>query len=619
MGSVLKGIHGPSDLKGLSIESLEQLSDEIRKELVETVHKTGGHLSSNLGVVELTIGLHKVFDSPKDQLIWDVGHQSYVHKMLTGRKELLHTIRQEGGLSGFTKRHESEHDFFDVGHSSTSISAALGYATARDIKGHDNHVVAIIGDGSMTAGMAFEALNNGARMKSNFIVVLNDNQMSISKNVGGMARYLDKIRTGNAYRGIKKDVHKLLDKVPVVGAGITKAAKDLKDALKQIMIPGMFFEEMGYTYLGPVDGHNIEEVLTVLEQAKRIQGPVLVHVNTTKGKGYEKAEADPSKYHGIKAEVATKSSNVKPSYGKLLGNRLIEYVKNDEPIVAITAAMPTGTGLEAMAKLYPDSVVDVGIAEQHAVTYAAGLALGGIKPYVAIYSSFLQRAYDQVLHDVCIQNAPVVFLLDRAGIVGEDGETHQGVFDIAYLNHMPNMQIMAPRDGLMFQSMLDDTLKHVHGPIAIRYPKGSCPLMDQHKVVGMPEAMDGQILIQGKKVALLGVGSMCQVALEAAELSQDNWTVVDPIVMKPLSDKLMETIAQDHGVVVVIEEGAVIGGYGQQVQFYMANHYPEIKVLVIGLADKFIGHGKRSDILASCGLTAESVRRRIEEQVVING
>lgn len=616
MTKLLKEIRSPKDLKGLTINQLNRLADEIRQELVRIVTKTGGHLSSNLGVVELTLGLHTVFESPKDKIIWDVGHQSYVHKMITGRYDQMETIRQSGGLSGFTKRVESEHDLFDVGHSSTSISAALGFAVARDIKGENGHVIAVIGDGALTAGMAYEALNNGAQLKSNFIVILNDNQMSIDKNVGGIAKYLDRIRTGNVYRGIKSDVHKLFDRIPGIGPILTKAVKEIKDAFKQLFIPGMFFEEMGYTYLGPIDGHKMDEVLTVLNQAKKVEGPVLIHMITTKGKGHAAAEDNPCKYHGIHpAHKEAKAKN--PSYGEILSEELSYLKEQGSKLVAISAAMPSGTGLADFACRYPDCFFDVGIAEQHAVTFAAGLALEGIKPYVAIYSSFLQRAYDQVLHDVCIQKAPVVFVLDRAGIVGEDGETHQGVFDLSYLSHIPNMTIAAPRDAHAFKDLIRFANSFSEGPLAIRYPKGPAPDLS-YPIEGL-RVGKSQVLLEGSKVAIIAVGSMVEVALETAKMLPAQPSVIDPIFIKPLDETMLEEAFKSHQLIVVVEENASLGGYGSMVNQYANRHGLGDRLLTIGIKDEFITHGSRGELLDRIGLTPEHLLAAILDKVDSHG
>ena len=617
MFKVLDKIHSPEDLKSLDRDDLNRLSHEIRKYLVDVISVTGGHLSSNLGVVELTIALHYVFNSPVDKLIWDVGHQSYVHKILTGRKEALKTVRQYQGLSGFPKRLESEHDCFDVGHSSTSISAAIGYAVARDMNKDDYSVVAIIGDGALTAGMAFEALNNGAQMKKNFIVILNDNQMSIGKNVGGMAEYLDTIRTGHVYKEIKHDVHKVFDRIPVVGKMLTKGVREIKDAFKQVFIPGMFFEEMGYTYLGPIDGHAVPQIIKVLNQARRIEGPVLIHVNTIKGKGYHHAEINPSKFHGTKPFITTngealvkKAANTKKTYGELMGDQLIQYIEDGHKIAGITAAMPDGTGMTRFMKKYPKAFFDVGIAEQHAVTFAAGLGLSGIKPFVAIYSTFLQRAYDQVLHDVCIQKIPVVFMLDRAGLVGEDGETHQGVFDLSYLNHMPNMTVMAPMDSETFKDMMAFALTYMDGPIAIRYPKGEAPFFGYDKspiVYGKSEVLE-----TGQDIAILAVGSMVDEAIKASAMVKSSVTIVDARFVKPIDYDQIDRLAATHKHLLIAEENTMIGGYGSEVLRYVHQKGYDIKVEIMGIKDDFIEHGSRNKLMEILGLTANHIAAYIE-------
>lgn len=622
MNRYLDKIQEPYDIKKLNETQLNQLCAEIRSYLIEVVSETGGHLSSNLGVVELTVALHYVFNSPYDQIVWDVGHQSYVHKILTGRRDAMKTIRQYGGLSGFNKRHESEHDTFDVGHSSTSISAALGFASAREMNKEGNAVIAVIGDGALTAGMAYEALNNGSALKSNFIVLLNDNQMSIAPNVGGMALYLDKIRTGNIYNELKSDVHKVLDNVPVVGKGITRAVRDVKDGIKQMFIPGMFFEEMGYKYLGPVDGHDMHQVVTVLRQAKKIDGPVLIHMKTVKGKGYHHAELDPSKFHGVKPFVTTngqcKTVNEKKrrSYGEILGDKLSDYVKEGHKIAAISAAMPAGTGLNKFAHNHPKNFFDVGIAEQHAVTFAAGMGLQGVKPFVAIYSSFLQRAYDQVLHDVCIQKVPVVFLLDRAGLVGEDGETHQGVFDLSYLSHMPNMTIMAPRDEAAFDKMLDYARTYDRGPIAIRYPKGPAPHLDMNRDREIIHGR-GTILKEGGTVALLAIGAMVETAMATLdEPDMADITVADGVFIKPIDYRLIDHLAESHKAIVVVEENSRIGGYGSAVLDYVNSKGLETKVHILGIGDAFVPHGSRARLLKDTGLCSCGIADYIREKVM---
>ncbi len=617
MGKLLDQIKDPKDIKELDLVQLNTLSKEIRKYLVEVVSQSGGHLSSNLGVVELTIALHYCFNSPVDKIIWDVGHQSYVHKILTGRKEGLKTIRKLDGISGFPKRDESIHDAYDTGHSSTSISAALGFAKARDLSKGDNYVVSIIGDGALTGGLAFEALNNVASLDSNFIVILNDNQMSISENVGGISLYLDSIRTATLYNEVKEDVQKVLRKIPRYGEGFISAVRDVKDSIKQLFIPGMFFEEMGFTYLGPVDGHNIKQVMTVLNQAKKLHGPTLVHINTVKGKGYKYAEAFPTKFHGTKP-FEKQSGHVKgcsegKSYSQVFGDQLVDMAKNNENIVAITAAMPEGTGLHEFSKKYPNRFFDVGIAEQHAVTFAGGLAVSGLKPYVAIYSSFLQRAYDPILHDICIQKLPVVFCVDRSGIVGEDGDTHQGIFDSSFLSHMPNMTIMAPKDGVELECMLKFTENYMDGPISIKYPRGgdsrdSSPSQDV-LIYGKSEK-----ILEGKDIAIISVGTMYeqayQVALKLQELGIQP-TLMNARFIKPIDESLLKELAEQHSYIVVIEENVVSGGYGSEVSRLMSSYDKRPRMLLCGIENTFVRHGTRKQLFDECGLSEEKILAKI--------
>lgn len=616
----LTQIKSPKDIKKLNFDQLKSLSDEIRKYLIETVSETGGHLSSNLGVVELTLGLHKVFDTPTDKIVWDVGHQSYVHKILTGRYDQMKTIRQYKGLSGFPKTSESVHDAFDVGHSSTSISVALGMAVARDMKNEKNSVIAVIGDGAMTAGMAYEALNNGANIESNFIVILNDNQMSISKNVGGMALYLDSIRTGEIYNEIKNESKRFLHRIPVVGDGMIRVAHGLKSGLKQIMIPGMLFEELGYKYLGPIDGHDIAQITTTLTQAKKIQGPVLIHMKTTKGKGYTHAEVNPTKFHGTKPFIThtgeALGDSVDKSLSDVMGESLVELAMNNDKIVAITAAMPEGTGLSQFAKRYPKRFFDVGIAEQHAVTFAAGLAISGLRPLVAIYSTFLQRAYDQLVHDVCIQKLPVVFAIDRAGIVGEDGETHQGIFDLSYLSHLPNMTVIAPSDGYELKAAMTFAMSYSSGPVAIRFPKG----VHQEKDNQNDEVFhygQSRYLQQGEKIAIVSVGSMKSLAaalIKEYENKGYHPTWVDLRFVKPLDEALFETLFESYEGVVILEENTLKGGVSSEVSRLKAIKQWQTPLFGFGLADKFIPHGCRDQLLIDAGLTVEEITRQLPWQ-----
>ena len=511
---LLNNIDSPSDLKKLNKSELEHLAEEIRTFIIETTSQTGGHLSSNLGVVELTIALHYCFDSPTDKIIWDVGHQSYIHKILTGRKEQFDTLRKYKGLSGFPKMNETPHDAFNTGHSSTSISAALGFAMARDLNKEKNYILSVIGDGSLTGGMAFEALNNASRLKSNFIVILNDNSMSISKNVGGLSKYLASLRTEPFYTELKDEIQHILSRIPRIGDNVVNTVRKSKDSIKQLLVPGMVFEELGFTYLGPVDGHNLPNLIEIVNKAKRLKGPVLIHVKTVKGKGYAPAEKNPSKFHGINPfnikSGRLKDKIKKNSYSKVFGEKIVELASANDKIVAITAAMPEGTGLNLFSKLFPNRFFDVGIAEQHAVTFAAGLAASGYKPVFAVYSSFLQRSYDQIVHDVCLTKLPVVFAIDRAGLVGSDGETHQGVFDISFLMHIPNMTIICPKNKLDLEKSLEFACGAT-SPVAIRYPRGSAyeelTEIQESYVCGKSE-----IIFKEKYIALLAVGSMIKVA-----------------------------------------------------------------------------------------------------------
>lgn len=616
VNNILESINSPKDVKALEIDQLNQLAKELREYLIRVVSNTGGHLSSNLGVVELTLALHYCFNSPYDKLIWDVGHQTYIHKMITGRKEEIKTIRKLNGLSGFPKRIESEHDIFETGHSSTSISAALGFLKAREIMQENNYIVPIIGDGSMTGGMAFEALNNAGRLDCNFIVILNDNQMSISRNVGGLSSYLDTIRTGTVYKEMKEEVEKALTRIPRIGKEVVKVIRDVKSSIKQLVIPGMLFEELGFTYLGPVDGHNISALIKTLNQAKRLNEPVLIHVNTTKGKGFKPAELNPTKYHGTKPffikNGKAKKAPCTDTYSKTLGDTLIDIASNDNKLVAVSAAMPEGTGLDKFARRYPDRFVDVGIAEQHAVTFAAGLASSGMKPVVALYSSFLQRAYDQVLHDVCMQKLPVVFAIDRAGLVGEDGETHQGIFDISFLNHMPNMTIVAPRNKAELQSMVRYAVDFADGPIAVRYPKGKASLEFENNeeiVYGKSE-----IIKKGTKIAIIGVGTLTETVINASKSLEDEGiepTIINARFIKPIDESLIDEIAKTHDYIFTVEENVISGGYGNNIIRYITDKDIETKVVCLGIKDDFVRHGTRNELIRLCELDEESIYNNI--------
>ncbi|MGB9802658.1 1-deoxy-D-xylulose-5-phosphate synthase [Desulfofundulus sp.] len=613
MGDLLSTINSPADLRSLDVAGLQQLAAEIRQEIIETVARNGGHLAPNLGVVELTLALHRVFQTPRDKIIWDVGHQSYVHKLVTGRRPVFHTLRQFGGISGFPRPQESEHDSFGTGHSSTSISAALGMALARDLKGENYAVVAVIGDGAMTGGMAFEALNHAGHHKTNLIVVLNDNEMSISPNVGGLAQYLSRLRTDPMYSRGKEELEQLLKRIPAIGRRVVKAVERLKDSLKYLVVPGMFFEELGFIYLGPIDGHNIQAMINIFQQARVTRGPVLVHVLTHKGRGYPPAEKNADKFHGVGPfEVKTgrviKKAGEPPSYTEVFGRTLEELGRRDQRIVAITAAMPSGTGLDRFAAAFPERFFDVGIAEQHAVTLGAGLAAGGLRPVVAIYSTFLQRAYDQVLHDVCLQNLPVTLALDRAGLVGEDGATHHGVFDFAYLRSIPNLVLMAPGDENELRQMLKTALEHP-GPAVLRYPRSSgtgCPLDDE--IIPLPVGK-ARVLREGDDVTLLAIGTMVPLALEAASILEQQGiyaTVINARFVKPLDVECITRYALRTRRVVTIEEHVLQGGFGSAVLELLGDRgLRSVQVIRLGIPDEFIEHGSRPILLARCGLTVE--------------
>ncbi|CCO08927.1 1-deoxy-D-xylulose-5-phosphate synthase [Desulforamulus hydrothermalis] len=613
MTSLLKNIYSPQDLQNLSLKQLEELAAEIRQRIIETVSVTGGHLAPNLGVVELTLALHRVFNSAVDRIIWDVGHQSYVHKLLTGRQNRFASLRQYGGISGFPKPAESIHDAFATGHSSTSVSAALGMALARDLNGATYDVVAVIGDGSLTGGMAFEAMNHAGHLKTNVIVVLNDNEMSIAPNVGALSGYLSRLRTDPKYSKSKDEIAELLQKLPH-GNKLLKVVDRLKDSLKYLVVPGMLFEELGFTYLGPVDGHDIKAVMTLLQQAKSVNGPVLVHVLTRKGKGYWPAEENPDRFHGVGPfDVATgrvKKAGGAPSYTEVFGQTLVKLARQDSKIIGITAAMPSGTGLQDFAREFPRRYFDVGIAEQHAVTMAAGLATAGYRPVAAIYSTFLQRAYDQVLHDVCLQNLPVTFALDRGGLVGDDGPTHHGVFDIAYLRHIPNMVIMSPKDENELQHMLKTAVTH-NGPVAVRYPRGQglgVPLDQEMHCLPIGRA---EVLRDGSDLLLLAVGNMVAEAMAAAEeLSRQGITaaVINARYVKPLDEELILAYAGKTKNVITIEEHVLMGGFGSAVvELLQQAGLPDVQVKRIGLPDEFVEHGKQSLLRQQYGLTAEGI------------
>lgn len=616
---ILELINGPEDIKKLTNQELFILSQEIRDFLIEKISQTGGHLASNLGVVELTMALFLAFDLPADKVIWDVGHQSYTHKILSGRRADFDELRQYGGMSGFPKRKESPCDCFDTGHSSTSISAGLGLAQARDVLGRDNFVVSVIGDGALTGGMAYEALNNAARMKKNFIIVLNDNNMSISENVGGMSKYLNSIRTGEGYLDLKKYVNNILSRVPVVGEQLIDKISRTKNGIKQLLIPGMLFENMGITYLGPVDGHNVKSLSRAFREAKKLDHTVLVHVITKKGKGYAPAEKNPSKFHGVDPfDIVTGQSKNKKkhsSYTDVFSKTICRLAEKDRKIVAVTAAMPDGTGLKRFSRLYPDRFFDVGIAEEHGVTSAAGMAAGGLKPVVAVYSSFLQRGFDQILHDVCIQNLPVVFCVDRAGLVGSDGETHQGIFDLSYLTSIPNMSVFAPKNRWELEDAIEFAIS-ADRPFAVRYPRGEAyrGLKDFRAPI---EYGKGEILYEESDIALLAVGSMVSTAEHVRQkLKAEGWncTLANGRFIKPFDEELVERLAKNHWLLVTMEENVLQGGYGLMVTRYLQEHYPQVKVMNIALPDSYVEHGNVTLLRKSLGIDSDSVIWRMKKE-----
>ncbi len=621
---LLEKIQKENDIKQLKPEELEKLAEEIRQFLVEKISVTGGHLASNLGVVELTMALHLAFELPQDKMIWDVGHQSYTHKILTGRRAGFDDLRKYGGMSGFPKRKESECDAFDTGHSSTSISAGLGYVAARDIKGEEHSVISIIGDGAMTGGMAYEALNNASRLKSNFIIVLNDNNMSISENVGGMSRYLNGLRTAEAYTGLKKGVEDTLMKIPVQGEKILYQMKKTKSGLKQLFVPGMFFEDMGITYLGPVDGHDIRKLYKTFQEAKRVDHAVLVHVLTKKGKGYVPAEENPSRFHGIvpfdieTGEAKEKSS--KDSYTDIFSKVFCDIAKQNDAVVGITAAMADGTGLARFARMFPDRFFDVGIAEEHALTFAAGLAAGGLKPVVAVYSSFLQRAFDQTIHDVCLQNLPVMIAVDRAGLVGSDGETHQGLFDLSFLNMIPNMTILSPKNRWEMADMVRFCADFQY-PVALRYPRGAaCEGLSAFRtpiVYGKSE-----ILYEEEDIAVIFVGHMAELAVQVRDRLKEigyHCSLINARFVKPLDTEMLEALTKDHRLFVTIEENVLSGGFGEQVLHYVSRAKLDVGVRCIGIPDDYVEHGNVDLLRREVGLDAETIVKQIIADYVTIG
>lgn len=616
MNKYLAKLNFPQDLKNMSFDELELLTYEIRDFLVAEISKTGGHLSSNLGIVELTIALHKIFDTPKDKIIWDVGHQSYVHKILTGRADRFDTLRQFEGLSGFPKCNESEYDVFDTGHSSTSVSVGLGFAAARDLAGEKYEVISVIGDGAMTGGLAFEALNNVDNLNSKLIVILNDNGMSISPNTGGFPKYLGRLRSSRKYISMKAQIKKNVSKVPLIGDNIVAGMHHAKDTIKYAMIDGVMFEELGFKYFGPVDGHDLKELCETLELARDSQGPVFIHVMTQKGKGYSKAEVNPNVFHGIgpfdmeTGQLISKTST--PSYSRVFGNKLMKMAKGNDRIVAVSAAMIEGTGLDKFCSAFPDRTFDVGIAEGHAVTFAAGLAKSGYRPFVAIYSTFLQRAYDQIVEDVCLQNLPVVFCLDRAGIVGADGETHHGIFDLSYLRSIPNMTVLAPKDGKELEEMMEYALT-LSGPCAIRYPRGTAPQIDTDISF---EPCKSQKLRNGRDAEIWAAGAMVQKALEAAEILEKKGisiSVVNIAFITPLDSETLLKSAAEYPLIVTLEDNLIAGGIGEKISSILTNY--DTKVINIGWPGKFIEQGTCEQLYRKYNMDSESIAERIVQEL----
>ena len=613
---VLEKIQKENDIKKLDRQQLPILAKEIRHFLIENISRTGGHLASNLGVVELTMALHLMFCLPRDRMIWDVGHQSYTHKILTGRKDGFEKLRTYGGMSGFPKRKESDCDAFDTGHSSTSISAGIGYVKARELLDEENYVISIIGDGALTGGMAYEALNNASQLDSNFIIVLNDNRMSISENVGGMSKYLDGLRTANAYTGLKREVEHALNKVPVAGRRMVHQIKKTKNSIKQLFVPGMFFEDMGITYLGPVDGHDVKALCRAFQEAKKMNQAVLVHVLTKKGKGYRPAEKAPSRYHGTgpfdirTGKVLEKKD--KPSYTDIFGKVLYDEAAKDKRIAAVTAAMADGTGLASFRRRYPKRFFDVGIAEGHAVTFCAGLAAGGMKPVFAVYSSFLQRGFDQLIHDVCLQNLPVLFAVDRAGLVGSDGETHQGIFDLSFLSMIPNMTVMSPKNGTELADMVRFALK-LDSPCAIRYPRGEA--YDGYKEFSSPVIYGkSEWIYEEEDIVLISVGHMFETCANVREKLKEigyNCSLVNARFIKPLDEEMLQKAAKDHRLLVTVEENVKNGGFGEHVAAWLNATEANTSLLSIAVPDAYIEHGNVQVLRKESGLDEESITRKI--------
>lgn len=617
---VLERINKENDIKDVDIEEYDILAQEIRDFLIDKISENGGHLASNLGVVELTMALHIVFDLPDDKIVWDVGHQSYTHKILTGRKDEFNKLRKYGGMSGFPKRRESKCDCFDTGHSSTSISAGLGIVQGNILMGNDSNVISIIGDGALTGGMAYEALNNAAVLDRNYIIVLNDNNMSISKNVGGMSKYLTTVRAGSAYNELKNGVVDTLNKIPKVGDKLVSRIRKTKSSIKQLVIPGMWFEDMGITYLGPVDGHDVAGMVKVFNEAKNIDHAVLVHVLTKKGKGYHPAEKHPDKFHGISpfdaktGKVLTNSPKITNT--EVFSKTIIKLAQKNENIVTISAAMPDGTGLKKFSEIYPERFFDVGIAEEHAVTFAAGLASTGLHPFVAIYSSFLQRAYDQILHDVCIQDLPVTFMVDRAGLVGGDGETHQGIFDLSYLRNIPNMNIIAPKNKYELADAIKFAAEFIH-PLAIRYPRGEA--YDGLKEHRAPFCYGkSEIIYKEKDIALIAAGSMVETAVEVRRILKErgyNVTLVNARFIKPVDEECLERLEKDHYLYVTLEENVLNGGFGESILKHCNNMECNVEVLNIAIPNLYVEHGNIDILKKESGIDTDTIVRKIMERI----
>ena len=623
MDTLLSQIKSPADLKGFDRKQLGQLADELREQIVSTVSANGGHLGSSLGVVELTIALHHVFDSPHDQIVWDVGHQAYAHKLLTGRRERFDTLRQVDGISGFPKKSESEYDCFGVGHSSTSISAALGMAAGRDICGDDNKIIAVIGDGSLTAGMAFEGLNHAGHLKQKMVVILNDNEMSISPNVGALSSFLSRKMTSERFIRFKKETENMLGYVPGIGKDLVNLAKRAEESFKGFMTPGMLFEGFGFDYFGPIDGHNIDELTKTLRNVAQIKGPVLLHVLTKKGKGYKPAEDNPPKFHGVgpfdatTGETRAKKGGGAPSYTNVFSETLIKLAADDPKIVAITAAMAEGTGLAAFSKVYPERFFDVGIAEQHAVTFAAGLACRGLKPVVTIYSTFMQRAYDQVLHDVCLQKLPVTFALDRGGLVGDDGPTHHGVFDLSFLRHIPNLVLAVPRDEVELQRLMK-TASEFNGPFAYRYPRGSSYGLQLAEKIEPYKIGQGELLRKGSDGLIVAVGTLVNEALCAAEQLEKEGidiSVVDGRFVKPLDSDLIISAAEKVPFILTAEENALQGGFGTAVIELISDAGLTTPVIRLGIPDRFVEQGPQVELRSRLGLDCAGIIKQVKQQV----